>query len=100
MEIDKIAHQLALLVQGGVFGSHLDHASVRQHDFQFADVISGRAIEWSMGPTRIACDHAAQARPSAGGYVGSKAESVRVQESVQLIEDHAGSHAHRAAFQV
>src|SRR5262245_61285072 len=71
------------------------------HDnVQFGDVISGGAIVGSVRTAGIIRDHPSQGSARTRGNVRAKAEVVRAQELVQLIEDDPWADADSPPFEV
>ena len=60
MEVNEVGHEFALLAQGVVLRPDLDGSPVRQHDFQFADMVGRRAVEWRVRAAGVIGDHARQ----------------------------------------
>src|SRR5438477_7917995 len=58
------------------------------------------AINRGSSAARIIGDHTAQRRSRAGGHVRPEAKSVRTQEFIQIIQDHAGPYPDRTPLQI
>ena len=75
-------------------------AAIGQHDFEREHMVRGDAVKGNVRAGGIVGDHAAERRARTGGDIRAETKTVRLEESVELIQHHARADAHGAAFQV
>ena len=82
--------------QIGRRGAEREFGAVGQHGVDRAHVVHHVAVADRARAAAVVAGHAAERRLRAGRNVDRKPQAVRLQPCVQLVEHHAGLHAHRA----
>ena len=97
---NQLGEEPALGGEGILRRGGLGDAAVGQDDFKGENVIGGKAVEGDMGAGGVVGNHAAQSGARTCGDIRAETKAVRLEEVVELVEDHAGADAHGAAFEV
>jgi hypothetical protein len=74
--------------------------AVREHDLLLNHVVDRFAVHHGTGATRVVRHHAADGGATGRGHVGRKAEPMRAEVGVELVEHHAGLDSHPSLLDV